>query len=38
MLCLDEGGRIRMVTHYGIERDDVEHAAAAVRTLVAAGA
>jgi len=37
-LCLDEGGRIRMVTHYGIERDDVEHAAATVRTLVAAGA
>ena len=28
VLCLDEGGRIRMVTHYGIERDDVEHAAA----------
>src|SRR3990170_4630514 len=38
VLCLDEGGRIRMVTHYGIDRDDVEHAAAAVRALVAAGA
>jgi threonine aldolase len=38
VLCLDEGGRIRMVTHYGIERDDVEHAAATVRTLVVAGA
>ena len=38
VLCLDEGGRIRMVTHYGIDRDDVEHAAAVVRTLVAAGA
>jgi len=38
VLCLVEGGRIRMVTHYGIERDDVEHAAAATRSLVAAGA
>jgi len=38
ILCLDEGGRIRMVTHYGIDRDDVEHAAAEVRSLVAAGA
>jgi len=38
VLCLDEGGRIRMVTHYGIERDDVEHAAAVTRSLIAAGA
>jgi len=38
ILCLDEGGRIRMVTHYGIEREDVEQAAAAVRSLAAAGA
>ena len=38
VLCLDEGGRLRMVTHYGIERDDVEQAASAVRSLVAAGA
>ena len=37
LLCLDEGGRIRMVTHYGIERDDVEQAVSAVRSLVAAG-
>ena len=37
ILCLDEGGRIRMVTHYGIERDDVEQAVSAVRSLVAAG-
>ena len=38
VLCLDEGGRIRMVTHYGIDRRDVEQAVAAVRSLVAAGA
>jgi threonine aldolase len=38
VLCLVEGGRIRMVTHYGIEREDVERAAAAVRSLVEAGA
>jgi len=38
ILCLDEGGRIRMVTHHGIERDDVEQAVSAVRSLVAAGA
>jgi threonine aldolase len=38
VLCFDEGGRIRMVTHYGIEREDVERAAAEVRSIVAAGA
>lgn len=38
LLCLDEGGRIRMVTHYGIERSDVEEAVEHVRSLVAAGA
>ncbi|MDO8614074.1 MAG: low-specificity L-threonine aldolase [Dehalococcoidia bacterium] len=38
VLCLDEGGRIRMVTHYGIEREDVERAAAVTRSLAAAGA
>lgn len=39
VLCLDEGGgRVRMVTHYGIERADVEEAVAAVRELVASGA
>src|SRR3989337_2080207 len=37
ILCLDEGGRIRMVTHYGIEREDAERAVTAVRSLVAAG-
>ncbi len=37
ILCLEEGdGRIRMVTHYGIDRGDVEETAAAVRSLVAA--
>ncbi len=38
IMCLDEGGAIRMVTHYGIDRGDVEEAAAAVRSLVVAGA
>ncbi|TET94899.1 MAG: low-specificity L-threonine aldolase, partial [Dehalococcoidia bacterium] len=39
ILCLDEGGgRIRMVTHYGIERRDVEEALVRVRELMAAGA
>jgi threonine aldolase len=36
--CLDEGGRIRMVTHYGITKEDVEAAAASVRSLLAEGA
>ncbi len=38
VLCLDEGGRIRMVTHYGIERRDVEEVLVRVRELMAAGA
>lgn len=38
VLCLDEGGRLRMVTHYGIERSDVEEAVERVRSVVAAGA
>ena len=38
VLCLDEGGRLRMVTHYGIERADVEEAVARVRSVMAAGA
>ncbi len=38
ILCLDEGGRIRMVTHYGIERSDVEEAVGHMQSLVAAGA
>ncbi len=36
--CLNEGGRIRMVTHYGIDRDDVNKAVEHVRSLVATGA
>ncbi len=36
--CLDEGGRIRMVTHHGIERAHVEHAVDVVRAVMAAGA
>ncbi len=38
VLCLDEGGRIRMVTHYGVERADVEEAVARLRSVMAAGA
>ena len=38
IICLDEGGRIRMVTHYGVGDGDVEQAVAIVRSLVAAGA
>jgi threonine aldolase len=39
VLCLDESDRrIRMVTHYGIERRDVEEALVRVRELMAAGA
>jgi len=36
--CLDEGGRLRMVTHFGIEQADVEEAAAHLRAVMAAGA
>ncbi len=36
--CLDEGGRLRMVTHYGIERADVEETLDRVRSVMAAGA
>ncbi len=38
VLCLDEGGRIRMVTLYGVGGGDVEQAVAIVRSLMAAGA
>ena len=37
VLCFDEGGRIRWVTHFGIELADVEEAAARVRSVMAAG-
>ena len=37
ILCFDEGGRIRWVTHFGIERADVEEAVARLRSVMAAG-
>ena len=38
VLCFDEGGRIRWVTHFGIEHSDVEEALARLRAVMAAGA
>jgi threonine aldolase len=38
VLCFDEGGRIRWVTHYGIDRADCEEAVARLRGMMAAGA
>jgi len=38
VLCFDEAGRIRWVTHYGIERSDVEEALSRLRAVMAAGA
>jgi threonine aldolase len=38
VLCFDEGGRIRWVMHFGIERSDVEEALARLRPVMAAGA
>jgi threonine aldolase len=37
VLCFDEGGRIRWVTHFGIERDEVQEALARLRLVVEAG-
>ena len=37
VLCFDEGGRIRWVTHFGIGRADVEEAVARLRSVMAAG-
>ena len=37
VLCFDEGGRIRWVTHFGIERADVEEAVGRVQSVMAAG-
>ncbi len=37
VLCFDEGGRIRWVTHYGIERPDCEEAVHRLRSTIAAG-
>jgi threonine aldolase len=38
VLCFDEGGRIRWVTHYGIEREDVEEALARLESMMKDGA
>ena len=37
VLCFVEGGRIRWVTHFGIQRADVEEAVARVQSVMAAG-
>jgi threonine aldolase len=37
VLCFDEGGRIRWVTHFGIVRSDVEEAIARLQSVMAAG-
>ena len=37
ILCFDEGGRIRWVTHYGIERADIDEALDRTRAVLAAG-
>ena len=34
VLCLAEGGRVRLVTHYGIERADAEEAVERIRSTV----
>jgi hypothetical protein len=36
VLCLEEAGRVRLVTHYGIERADIEEAVERIRAAVAA--
>ena len=38
VVCFDEGGRIRWVTHYGIDRADVQEAVSRTRSVMAAGA
>jgi threonine aldolase len=38
VLCFDEGGRIRWVTHFGIERKDCEEAVDRLPAVMAAGA
>jgi threonine aldolase len=38
VLCFDEGGRIRWVTHYGIEREDIDEALARTSRVLAEGA
>lgn len=36
--CFDEGGRLRWVTHYGIERRDIEQALGRLRSVLGRGA
>jgi len=36
VLCFDEGGRIRWVTHFGIQRADIDEAVARLRSVMAA--
>lgn len=38
VLCFNEGGRVRWVTHYGIERSDIDEALERTRKLLASGA
>jgi threonine aldolase len=38
VLCFDEGGRIRWVTRYGIEREDVEEALVRLSAMIGDGA
>jgi threonine aldolase len=38
VLCFDEGGRIRWVTRYGIDRADCQEAVDRLRAMMAAGA
>ncbi len=38
VLCYDEDGRIRWVTHFGIERSDIDEALDRLRAIMAAGA
>jgi threonine aldolase len=35
VLCLEEAGRVRLVTHYGIERADIEEAVERIGAAVA---
>jgi threonine aldolase len=38
VLCFDEGGRIRWVTRYGVDRADADEAVDRLRSMIAAGA
>ena len=38
VMCFDEGGRIRWVTHYGIDRSDCEEAVSRLREMMAEAA